>query len=77
MFKISRELNEMKYNGESIKLAIMGAGKMGTSLISQLANIDAMEVKLVIDRTPQKAIEALKKAGVAEDKIIYLSLIHI
>ncbi len=71
MFKISRELNEMKYNGESIKLAIMGTGKMGTSLISQLANIDAMEVKLVIDRTPQKAIEALKKAGVAEDKIIY------
>lgn len=71
MFKISRELNEMKYNGESIKLAIMGAGKMGTSLISQLSNIDAMEVKLVFDRTPQKAIEALKKAGIAEDKIIY------
>lgn len=71
MFKISRELNEMKYNGESIKLAIMGAGKMGASLISQLSNIDAMEVKLVFDRTPQKAIEALKKAGVAEDKIIY------
>ena len=61
----------MKYNGESIKLAVMGAGKMGTSLISQLANIDAMEVKLVIDRTPQKAIEALVKSGVAEDKIIY------
>ncbi|MFO3718015.1 NAD(P)H-dependent oxidoreductase [Anaerococcus sp. ENR1011] len=71
MFKISRELNEMKYNGESIKLAIMGAGKMGTSLISQLSNMDAMEVKLVFDRTPQKAIEALKKAGIAEDKIIY------
>ena len=71
MFKISRDLNEMKYNGDSIKLAIMGAGKMGTSLISQLSNMDAMEVKLVFDRTPQKAIEALKKAGVAEDKIIY------
>lgn len=71
MFKISRELNEMKYNGESIKLAVMGAGKMGASLISQLSNLDAMEVKLVFDRTPQKAIEALKKAGIAEDKIIY------
>lgn len=71
MFKISRNLNDMKYNGESIKLAIIGTGKMGTSLISQLANIDAMEVKLVIDRTPQKAIEGLKKSGVAEDKIIY------
>ena len=61
----------MKYNGESIRLAVMGAGKMGTSLISQLANIDAMEVKLVIDRTPQKAIDALVRSGVAEDKIIY------
>ena len=71
MFKISRNLNEMKYNGESIKLAIMGAGKMGASLISQLANIDAMDVKLVIDRTPQKAIDALVKSGVAEDKIIF------
>ena len=71
MFKISRNLNEMKYNGESIRLAVMGAGKMGTSLISQLANIDAMEVQLVIDRTPQKAIDALVRSGVAEDKIIY------
>jgi len=71
MFKISRNLNEMKYNGESIKLAIIGAGKMGTSLISQLSNIDAMEVKLVIDRTPQKAIDALKKAGIPEERIIY------
>lgn len=61
----------MKYNGESIKLAIMGAGKMGTSLISQLSNIDAMEVKLVFDRTPKKAIDALKKAGIPEDKIIF------
>ena len=71
MFKISRNLNEMKYNGESIRLAVMGAGKMGTSLISQLGNMDAMEVKLVIDRTPQKAIDALVRSGVAEDKIIY------
>lgn len=71
MFKISRNLNEMKYNGESIKLAIIGAGKMGTSLISQLSNTDAMEVKLVIDRTPQKAIDALRKAGIPEERIIY------
>ncbi len=61
----------MKYNGESIKLAIMGAGKMGTSLISQLANIDAMDVKLVIEKNPQKAIDALVKAGISDDKIIF------
>ena len=71
MFKINRNLKEMKDNGESIKLAIIGSGKMGASLISQLSKMDAMEVKLVVDRTPQKAIKALVKAGISEDKIIF------
>ena len=71
MLKINRKLREMKDNGESIKLAVLGCGKMGSSLIIQLSKIDAMEVKLVVDRTPQKAIEALVKAGISEDKIIY------
>ena len=61
----------MKDNGESIKLAIIGCGKMGASLISQLSKMDAMEVKLVVDRTPQKAIKALVNAGISEDKIIF------
>ncbi len=71
MLKINRNLREMKDNGESIKLAIIGCGKMGASLISQLSKIDAMEVKLVVDRNPRKAIKALVQAGVSEDKIIY------
>ncbi|WP_311538245.1 NAD(P)-binding domain-containing protein [uncultured Anaerococcus sp.] len=71
MLKINRNLREMKDNGESIKLAIIGCGKMGSSLISQLSKIDAMEVKLVVDRNPRKAIKALVQAGISEDKIIY------
>lgn len=71
MLKINRNLREMKDNGESIKLAIIGCGKMGASLISQLSKIDAMEVKLVVDRNPRKAIKALVQAGISEDKIIY------
>lgn len=61
----------MKDNGESIKLAIIGCGKMGSSLISQLSKMDAMEVKLVVNRTPRKAIKALVNAGISEDKIIF------
>lgn len=61
----------MKDNGESIKLAIIGCGKMGGSLISQLSKMDAMEVKLVVNRTPRKAIKALVNAGISEDKIIF------
>ena len=71
MLKINRKLREMRDNGESIKLAIIGCGKMGGSLISQLSKLDAMEVKLVVDRNPRKAIKALTQAGIAEDKIIY------
>ena len=71
MFKINRKLKEMKDNGEIIKLAIIGCGKMGSSLISQLSKMDAMEVKLVVNRTPRKAIKALVKAGISEDKIIF------
>lgn len=61
----------MKDNGESIKLAIIGCGKMGGSLISQLSKMYAMEVKLVVNRTPRKAIKALVNAGISEDKIIF------
>ena len=71
MLKINRKLREMRDNGESIKLAIIGCGKMGASLISQLSKLDAMEVKLVVDRNPRKAIKALTQAGISEDKIIY------
>ena len=71
MLKINRKLREMRDNGESIKLAIIGCGKMGGSLISQLSKLDAMEVKLVVDRNPRKAIKALTQAGISEDKIIY------
>ena len=69
MLKINRKLREMRDNGESIKLAIIGCGKMGASLVSQLSKLDAIEVKLIVDRNPQKAIKALVNAGIAEDKI--------
>lgn len=70
MFKINRKLKELKHNGENISLAIIGCGKMGSSLISQLSSLDAMKVKLVIEHTPQKAKESLIKSGISEDKII-------
>ena len=70
MFKINRKLKELKHNGERISLAIIGCGKMGASLINQLGDIDAIEVSLVIEHTPQKAKVALIDSGISEDKII-------
>ena len=70
MFKINRKLKELKHNGERISLAIIGCGKIGASLINQLGDIDAIEVSLVIEHTPQKAKIALIDSGISEDKII-------
>lgn len=70
MLKINRKLKELKHNGKSISLAIVGCGKMGASLINQIGDIDAMEVALVVEHTPQKAIDQLIASGVSEDKII-------
>lgn len=70
MLKINRKLKELKHNGKSISLAVVGCGKMGASLINQIGGIDAMEVVLVVEHTPQKAINQLIASGVSEDKII-------
>ncbi|MDD7306145.1 MAG: NAD(P)-dependent oxidoreductase [Peptoniphilaceae bacterium] len=70
MLKINRKLKELKHNGKAISLAIVGCGKMGASLINQIGDIDAMDVVLVIEHTPQKAIDQLIASGISEDKII-------
>jgi predicted homoserine dehydrogenase-like protein len=70
MFRINRKLKELKHNGEKINLAIVGCGKMGSSLISQINSLDAMDVRLVVDHTPQKAVDSLIKSGLSPDKII-------
>lgn len=70
MLKINRKLKELKHNGKSISLAVIGCGKMGASLINQIGDIDAMEVVLVVEHTPQKAIDQLIASGVSEDNII-------
>ena len=70
MFKINRKLKELKHKGERISLAVIGCGKMGASLINQLGDIDAIEVSLVVEHTPEKAKNALVDSGISEDKII-------
>ncbi|MCI5839437.1 MAG: NAD(P)-dependent oxidoreductase [Peptoniphilaceae bacterium] len=70
MFKIKRKLKEFKNKGEKIKIALLGCGKMGSSLLSQISNVDGMDIVLVIDHTSEKARKALINSGISEDKII-------
>lgn len=70
MYKIERKLKEIDKRGEAFKLAIIGAGMMGSSLIAQIQTISAMEVGVVIEHTPQKGVEALVNSGIPPEKIV-------
>ena len=63
MFRMNRTIKEMLGRGDRIHIAIVGCGKMGSSLIIQLANLELIQPSLIIDHTPEKAAKALEAAG--------------
>lgn len=69
MFRIKRKLSEMSRRGERILISLMGCGKMGKGLVSQLSHIDGISPSVIIDHTPEKARQALLSTGVPEDRI--------
>lgn len=70
MFKISRKLKELQNSGAKIKLALVGCGKMGSSLTSQIQALDAMDIVLIIDHTVDKGVNAFVNSGIDREKII-------
>lgn len=73
MNRMQRELIKLSDNGKKIRLAIVGCGKMGSGLISQMSRIKAMEPSVVIDRTLEKCRKALYNFGLSDDDIVEIS----
>lgn len=71
IFTMGDRLKEMDRLGKSLKVGIVGAGKMGRGLVSQMSYIRGMAPSVLINRTPEKAIEAFKIAGIDESDIIH------
>lgn len=71
MFNMTNRLGQLKKDGQSLNIGIVGAGKMGRGLVSQMAMIDGMEPSVLINRRPEKAIEAYERAGVDRSDIVY------
>ena len=42
MYNLNRKLEEIEVQGKSIKIAIIGAGHMGTGMVSQVVNMKGM-----------------------------------
>lgn len=61
----------MAKEDKPIKVAIVGAGKMGKGLINQMSRINGMEPSLVINRNGDKGVRALMSAGIPREEIIF------
>ena len=58
MLTMNKKLNELAKQNKPIRVAIVGAGKMGKGLINQMSRIKGMIPSLVVNRHREKAIEA-------------------
>ncbi|NMB09497.1 MAG: NAD(P)-dependent oxidoreductase [Tissierellia bacterium] len=76
MYNLNRELKMLEESGGQIKIAIIGAGQMGKSLVTQVNRMAGMETIIVIDRDVEEAKDAYLTAGISEDKIKVASTIE-
>ena len=70
MLSMNKKLIELSKEDKDIKVAIVGAGKMGKGLVNQMSRIKGMIPALVINRNGEKAINALLSAGIRREDII-------
>lgn len=70
MLSMNKKLIQLSKQDKDIKVAIVGAGKMGKGLVNQMSRIKGMTPALVINRNGEKALEALLSAGISRNDII-------
>ncbi|MBX6764430.1 MAG: NAD(P)-dependent oxidoreductase [Rubrobacteraceae bacterium] len=62
---LRRRLEELQREGKPIRVGLIGAGQMGRGFIAQVTCIPGMEVVACADMFPERAISALREAGLA------------
>lgn len=67
MLQMKKELAQRYRDGNPLRIGLVGTGKMGGALLSQLRALPGIQPAVVVNRTPQKAIDALRRAGYEED----------
>ena len=70
MLGINKKLQQLDEKGEKIKVALVGSGLMGKGMVSQMMLMKGIRPSLVIDRHPERAIEAYTLAGVNREDIV-------
>ena len=70
MNKMQRKLVDLDNHGQKVRVGLVGCGKMGSGLVSQLSRIKGMRPSVIIDRHVDKCVTALRKAGVKDVDIV-------
>jgi predicted homoserine dehydrogenase-like protein len=67
MYEIDSRLRALQESGSPIKVALVGAGQMGTDIIAQVECMVGMEILAVVDLKAEAATKAYRIAGCAAD----------
>ena len=70
MLGLNTKLAEYEAQGNRIYVSLIGAGQMGTGMISQMVRMKAMVPGLIVDINKENAQAALRYAGIKEKDII-------
>lgn len=69
MFGLSQELEALAAKGQNVRAALIGAGQMGTDMVSQAAQMAGLRIVGVADIAPERAAQAFEIAGHASERV--------
>ena len=67
---IGAALRAREADGKRVKVAVVGAGRFGASVIAQIAGVPGMEVAAIADRNPVNLAAAWEAYGAAPDEVV-------
>ncbi len=64
MYEIDKRLEELERSNNPIKIGLIGAGQMGTDIVSEVSKMIGIEIPIVVDIDINAAYNAYKIAGI-------------
>lgn len=74
---INTQLAKLESEGKRIRVGLVGAGRFGTSIVSQVSQMKGMEISIIADINPQKAIDAYSHYGLEASEICETNCVNV
>ncbi len=70
MISLNKKLKALEEENKKIRVGVVGAGLMGTGLVTQMSVMKGITPAILVDRTEEKAINTYLSAGISREEII-------